>query len=206
MAIPRKHGPYIWVTALTRLLTGDSSCEWAAWFKAQHDPNSWEQAPNDFDSIAYKVAHTALLHSVRETWKERGCQVFTENQNAFSLSHKGVTIGGRPDLIVVGGERNRIIDAKTGRPKDSDVAQVMIYQYLVPLAMEQHKGQVFDGLVVYKDHVVDISHSSVTQEFAGHLRALIKRLVSPDPPAKVPSQWECRYCPITSADCPERIP
>ena len=35
MAQPRATGPYVWVTWLPRLLSGESSCEWASWFKAQ---------------------------------------------------------------------------------------------------------------------------------------------------------------------------
>ena len=32
----RATGPYLWVTWLPRLLSGESSCEWASWFKAHH--------------------------------------------------------------------------------------------------------------------------------------------------------------------------
>ena len=35
----RRKFPYIWTTWLPRLLTGENSCEWAAWFKAHHE--SW---------------------------------------------------------------------------------------------------------------------------------------------------------------------
>ena len=37
----RANGPYIWPTWLTALLAGESSCEWRAWFHAQHDGRSW---------------------------------------------------------------------------------------------------------------------------------------------------------------------
>ena len=40
----RQDGPYIWVTWLTKLLVGENSCEWSAWFRAQHEGWSWEQA------------------------------------------------------------------------------------------------------------------------------------------------------------------
>ena len=41
MARTRETGPYVWVTWASKLLAGDASCEWASWFKAQHDGNSW---------------------------------------------------------------------------------------------------------------------------------------------------------------------
>ena len=45
MAKPRSGGPYIWVTLLSKLLAGDESCEYAGWFKAQHEPQSWQRGP-----------------------------------------------------------------------------------------------------------------------------------------------------------------
>ena len=51
MAELRKHGPYIWVTWLTRLLAGENSCEWAAWFRAQHESWSWTRVPSGFGLV-----------------------------------------------------------------------------------------------------------------------------------------------------------
>ena len=36
MAVLRNNGPYVWVTWLPRLLSGENTCEWANWFKTQH--------------------------------------------------------------------------------------------------------------------------------------------------------------------------
>ena len=44
MPVLRKDGPYIWVTWLNKLITGDQSCEWAYWFRTQFDSNSWTKA------------------------------------------------------------------------------------------------------------------------------------------------------------------
>ncbi len=49
MAQLRSTGPYVWVTWLLKLLAGESSCEWASWFKAQHEGWSWSRMPSDFD-------------------------------------------------------------------------------------------------------------------------------------------------------------
>ena len=32
----RREHPYIWATWLPRFLTGENSCEWAVWFKANY--------------------------------------------------------------------------------------------------------------------------------------------------------------------------
>ena len=39
--------PYIWTTWLTKLLTGETSCEWAACFRAPHQ--GYAKQPSDFN-------------------------------------------------------------------------------------------------------------------------------------------------------------
>ena len=114
MANLRQHGPYIWVTTVTKLLTGEASCEWSAWFKAHHDRQSWQQAPSTFDSVRWNMDHTELLRRVRDTWVNEGYQVFVEKQNTFHAEGRVATVGGQPDLIAVKDESATIIDVKTG--------------------------------------------------------------------------------------------
>ena len=60
MAQKRPGSPYIWVTALSKLLTGENSCEWADWFKAHHQ--GWTKPPSDFDSATWMLEHTPINH------------------------------------------------------------------------------------------------------------------------------------------------
>ena len=59
MARLRRDGPYFWVTWLTKILSGENSCEWASWFRARHENGSWEEVPGDFDLAGWQMAHTA---------------------------------------------------------------------------------------------------------------------------------------------------
>ena len=54
-----RDSPYIWVTWLTKLLAGENSCEWAAWFRSQHEGWSWERVPGAFDLVGWQLKHTA---------------------------------------------------------------------------------------------------------------------------------------------------
>ena len=135
MAKRRADGSYIWVTWLTRLLVGESSCEWASWFRAQHEGWSWERVPSNFDLVGWQIAHTAGINESRQLWEDRGFTVLTEHQNAFALRGKTGTLGGKPDLIARKGDSGTIIDVKTGRPSPSHGVQVMLYMYAVPRAM-----------------------------------------------------------------------
>lgn len=196
--------PYLWTTWLSKLLVGESSCEWAGWFKAHH--RYYAKAPSDFDEVAYRMNHTALLSKVRLEFEAMGRKVFVEQQNWFSLPGKktGASLEGKPDIIAVA-EAGTICDVKTGQPKISDVIQVMIYMYAVPRALPKYSGMKFDGLVVYKDHRVTIPAEAIDDTFRANLGSLIQRLVSSEEANKVPSKSECGFCDLTKADCQDRV-
>jgi CRISPR/Cas system-associated exonuclease Cas4 (RecB family) len=198
----RRSSPYVSTTWLSKLLVGEQSCEWAAWFKAIHE--RYEKVPSTFDSTGWRLAHTALLDRTYRQLIEAGQAVSVEAQNRFSLRGKCATLKGKPDLIGLNGS-GTICDVKTGQPKASDHAQVMIYMWATPLALPKYSGIKFDGLVVYPDHEVTIPAESVDTGFAGRLAELIKRVSADDPPRQVPSADECKFCDLTVQDCPERV-
>ena len=205
MAEFRRTGPYIWVTWLTELLAGEHSCEWAGWFRAQHYTNSWTPVPSSLDLPSWMLAHTAALNEYRGNLEAQQYTVFTENQNAFQLQGQAATLGGKPDLIARQAATGTIIDVKTGKPRASHAIQVLLYMYAIPRALPQHKGVTFDGKVVYQDHEVPVPAASVNETFIQEFAGLIRRLSSTTPARKVPSAAECLFCPISSADCPERL-
>ena len=203
MANLRNGGPYIWATALPRLLTGESSCEWAAWFKGQHKSGSWTRQRSDFDQTQWLVNHTALLNQERQRLEEEGYTILTEGQNAFALKGRCATLGGRPDLVAERDGEVLVIDAKTGKPGPSHVIQILIYQYALPKALERYRGLTLTGQVAYPDHQVEVP--AVDETFVRELGSLIQRLASDTPARQVPSLGECRFCDITAADCAARV-
>ena len=205
MAQRRTNGAYIWVTWLSKLLVGESSCEWSSWFRAQHESWSWDKVPNSFDQVAWQIAHTAAINETRRDWEGLGFMVSTENQNSFTLKGRSATLGGKPDLIAVRGGTGTIIDVKTGRPSPSHGVQVMLYMYAVPKAMEEFREVNFTGSIVYGDHRVDIPAASVNEMFIRNLSDLVLRLGSPEPARRVPSPRECGFCDISQVDCAERV-
>ena len=186
MAVLRSGGPYIWVTWLTRLLVGENSCEWAAWFRAQHESWSWAKVPSGFDLVGWQLAHTAGVNECRAEWEERGYTVYTESQNSFALRGRTATLGGKPDLIALRGESGTIIDVKTGSPSPAHSVQVMLYMYAVPRAMGQPHGVAFDGRVAYGDHEVPVPAAAVNEAFIGNLARLVRRLSAAEPARRVP--------------------
>ena len=204
MAQFRATGPYVWVTWLPRLLSGDSSCEWASWFKAQHEGWNWSRMPSDYDQTAWIMNHTTLLNQQRQRWEHQRYSVLTDGQNSFNLWDSSAVLAGKPDLVARHRDQITVIDAKTGRPSPAHATQVLIYMYALPRALERYKGLSIAGQVAHPDHVVDIPAEAVDGRFVENLGGLIRRLASQMPARRVPSSGECRYCDITPADCPDR--
>src|SRR5262249_42862814 len=140
--------PYVWVTWISGLLSGEKSCEWAAWFKAH---NTYAKRPSDFDFPAWKIDHTSLLTTVRDEYRAKGFAVTVEEQNSIKLEGKVGTLAGKPDLIATKGDSVVVIDTKTGQPRASDTAQVMVYMWALPLARPNlFKNKRIDGVVAYR--------------------------------------------------------
>ena len=99
MAQPHATGPYVWVTWLPRLLSGESSCEWASWFKSQHEGWSWSSMPSDFDQVDWLTNYTALLNRQRQRREEQDYTILTEGQHSFNFRSRDVV---------------NVIDAKIG--------------------------------------------------------------------------------------------
>ena len=207
MTIPRTN-TYLYVTWIPRYLTGDKSCLFAAWFKANHQ--GYAKMPSDFDAARWNMEHTDLLNELMAELEERGCQIFIEKQNSFRVesARSGVVVGGTPDIIAIHPDgRTVIYDAKTGRESASHVAQVQLYMYLLPKSkIVRWKGKRFEGVVVYADgSEKHIPADSVDDAFVSRLAEFMRKMTSDMPSRRVPSLAECGWCELTSADCSERM-
>ena len=195
--------PYIWATWLPRLLTGERNCEWAIWFKARHQ--GWTRKPSDFNQADWLSRHTELLNEQRDLWKQRGLDVRVEAQNAFQLRGHSATLAGKPDLIVLQTDRILVVDVKTGQAQPWHRYQLMIYMYALPRAMPEYRDANLAGEIIYSDHTTIVPQGGIDQGFVRNLGALIRRIAAPEPPVRVSSAQECRFCDITLQDCSDRI-
>ena len=197
--------PYVYVTWMARLLAGTRSCEWASWFKTQHEGWTWKKMPSDFDLAAWTMRHAALVKVERDRLEAEGAEVFAEQQNHFKVRGRAATLSGQPDLVSVSAERVVVHDIKTGEPNAADAAQVVLYMWALPLAKPRYRDTELEGRVVYADHAVDIPASAVDDAFKANTVALIERIAAESPTRKTPSHRECGFCEITAEDCSDRI-
>ena len=199
----RRDFPYIWATWLPRLLTGERSCEWAVWYKARHQ--GWNCKPSDFNQADWLARHTALLNEHRDRWIQSGYEVRVENQNALQLRGHSAILAGKPDLLVLNKGRILIIDFKTGQEQPWHKFQVMTYMYALPRALPEYRDVKFSGEIVYNNRAERVPQGGLDHGFVRNPGSLIRRIAAPEPPVRVPSARECRFCDITLEGCLERI-
>ena len=196
--------PYVWATWITKLLAGEASCVWSAWFRAHHQFAKTDRA--DFDLDRWQVDHTAVVRRVAAAFEGEGYSVSTERQNQFTLAGKLGTLAGRPDVVAVRDGEGVIIDGKTGQPRASDRFQVLLYMWSLPKANPALAGFRFRGRVEYPGgrHCL-IEAEEVDAEFGGRVAELMRAVCGPIEPRKAPSFKECQCCPLTREDCPDRV-
>jgi len=195
--------PYVWVSWLTKPLVGEETCRWRLWFKAH---NKFDKVPSDFDLARWTADHTQLVNSRADQLRADGYAVFLEGQNDFVVTGaNGAKLSGKADIVAINEEDSCVIDCKTGKERHSDKLQVLLYMLMLPRTVNHCRGRVLRGEVRYTDHVIPIDPSAVDDKFKAMLRTYMDMAASDQAPPKAPSHSECRFCEITSADCPERI-
>lgn len=193
--------PYVWVSWITKLLAGESSCVWSAWFRAHYQT---AKAPNGFDMAAWQMDHAALLRKTAIEHENEGYKVFTEGQNLFALKGKAGTLSGKPDMVAVKDMEGWVVDTKTGLPKASDRIQVMVYMWALPKTIPAFAGVRFHGKVIYKTGSSIIGPEEVDATFIKRVSDLMREICGEAESHKAPSYAECQHCPITAEDCADR--
>ncbi len=194
--------PYVWATWLTKLLAGESSCVWSAWFRAHHH---YAKVDSDFDLDRWQTDHAALVGRTVAAFAADGYKVFTERQNQFTLAGRLGTLAGRPDVVAVRGNEGWVVDAKTGQPRASDRAQVMLYMWALARANPAYAGVRLRGRVEYNTRHALIPAEEVDAAFVARVGGLLREVCGPAAPRKAPSGQECGCCPLTPEDCGDRL-
>ncbi len=201
-----RNGVYVWVTWLSKLMAGETTCQWSSWFKAHH--TEYSRAPGDFQLAAWTAEHTRILDEVSKEREKQGETVYREGQNKFLTKRpSGLAIAGTPDLISMETQTGHctVFDIKTGNPRQSDIIQVALYMMFLPYATGLYKGKKLDGCVVYKTGHSEVPHHIIDDKFKKNVTYFLNILESSTPPSKLPSHTGCSWCDLTIADCPERV-
>ena len=203
MAVLRSE-PYIWVTWLTKLLAGESMCEWSSWFRAHN--KDYDKLPMEFDVATWTIDHRELVNARRAQLLDEGYTVHIEDENAFKrIGQTGIVVSGKPDILAIKDDVGVIEDCKTGRPRTSDQLQVLVYMLLLPIGNPLTENVTLSGRVVYKTNGVDIPASGIDEVFRGRFVEMVRKVGGDKPLPKSPTWAECRWCDIGPSDCLYRV-
>ena len=206
--VRRRSSPYIWISWLSKLLSGPGGCEWAAWFKTHHVGSSWEKVPADFTH--WHKEHNYLLERETKLLKEAGAQIQSGDATRFNLNLGKVTLGGNPDLVSWHPDGTVVIhDCKTGLQLDEHILQVKLYLWVLshysPPYQRKASVNKLEGRLVYPGHEVRVALSEIDSQFVAQVWTLIDRLVAGRGACRSPSVDECRFCDIPRQICDDRI-
>lgn len=208
----QRDDPYIFVTWITGILSGEDVCAWRAWFRSNFE--AAKRADREVDFTAWTSEHDALVQADVVALIEAGWSVYREKQNAFRIVGKsGAVFGGKPDIVAVRGREGLVIDRKTGKRKRKDIWQLVVYLYWL-----RHEQVAHQALVGLSDHEIcgELRYSDgglpivmtpadITPEMIQRMKLEIRRAGGEEPPARSPSVGECGFCDVTRDDCPARI-
>lgn len=192
--------PTFWVTQIAKVLVGEQPCLLSPWAKA------WKtytpQPRHDQAALTlWKAKHTGLLQVLRSRLTGDGWLLDIER--FFRVEGKSAVVTGKADLIAKAkGKRPLVIDAKSGTPRDSDLAQVLCSMVLLPLAWGK-PHLVFDGRVCYETHEVPLNPEQATA-LRPRLMEMLRRLGKPEQPEPSPGRDACRWCEVPESICAVR--
>ena len=190
---PRK---YCYPTWITKILAGENQCGYSAWYKVNF---VYQKIKEDKDREAffkeYTDRHDAIVRSRAVALKLEGWTVKTEVP--FRVAGKTGDVSGRIDIVAMKGDDALVVEVKSGKPRQSDHWQTLLYLLLLPL--DWLKGFLtVRGEVEYSDETVDVRPlTAAEREKLGETLRLVTGDVAP--PA-VPSEGDCRYCDIARCE------
>lgn len=185
-------------------MTDEIQCPWSVWFRTHYQ---YEKLSRNFDSAQWSASHRALLDNRLSQLQADEWTVYVEGENWFEIMGRQyvIKIAGKPDILAIQDEQIWVEDCKTGRKKNSDLYQTLLYMLLLPLSHPKCRGMQLQGRLVYPDETINIASEQLDEAFKVQFREAIAYLSSTIPARKVPSFQECRYCDISAQYCLERV-
>lgn len=211
---------YVFVTWITKLISGEDRCWWKAWYKAHFayvkraDALCESCAKKDGSPCAdpkgcrssffreYQEKHDRITTKRVEFHRSRGAVLKVEKDGQFKVRGKnGAILSGIPDLVALYPNNVvRVEDAKAGKRRDSDRWQVKVYQWALPLSWLRNVAAKIAGAVAYTDGVVEVG--ALTTADAEKIGTALRIVTGSESPSAEPSRMECQFCDV--ADCPSR--
>jgi len=201
--LPQRKERYCHVTWLAPYLAGERHCLFNLHQQVNHATPGSSGVPGD-----WVTKHERLLQAVARGHRDAGRIVHLEQDNTLRIrSRTGITIHGQCDVVVseTVDQPAIIADAKTGRPRGKDRAQVLTYMALAPhaAALEGVQRPPCGELVYASGERVEIPAAEAGAAFQQQMADLLQLAAGPVPAASA-SANECRFCRLAEI-CPHAM-
>jgi len=120
-----KATPYVWVTWMSKIIAGEAFCEWSLWFRARY---SYTKLNAGADLTRWTQEHDDLVRARERDL--RLAHVAPRLEQGLTVQGRLATISGKPDIRYDFDGSIFFEDAKTGKHRDSDHVQVLLYIWL----------------------------------------------------------------------------
>ena len=185
---------YVYPTWVTKLLAGESRCWYSAWYKChfKYLKKADDQDREDFFA-EYNEAHNKIEERRAAALREDGWTVKVEADGEFKIRGEAGDLSGKPDIVAMKGETALVVEAKSGKPRQSDHWQVLLYMVFLPLSWMKGFREV-RGEVEYRDGIVDVR--PITEAERTKIKEALRRVTGPHAPVAQPSRSECKFCDV----------
>jgi hypothetical protein len=199
MSDKKRHRPYVWVTWITKLLGGDDRCLWKAWYKSQYKYEKQPETPERQEFFAkYTAKHDAITRTRAAELKALGYLTKEEDENKFKLQGKAGDLAGKPDLTGIKDDTALVVEAKSGKRREADLWQVLVYLFALPRTWMKGSGLKLVGEVEYANERRQVP--PLDEQRAQKIGQIMQTVTGPDIPPTSPSFHECRYCDIIGCE------
>jgi CRISPR/Cas system-associated exonuclease Cas4 (RecB family) len=189
---------YVWTSWITKLLAGESKCWYAAWYKAHFKYLKRPDAADRADFFAeYNKTHDRIVGERVDALKAKEQEggpwtVKVEEEGEFKIRGTGGDLSGKPDIVAMRGNVAVVVDAKSGKPRESDHWQVRLYALFIPMAWLKGFGEI-RGEVEYRDHVEQVKlNPTRDREKIGAALRIVTGATAP----KATPGADCKFCDI----------
>ncbi len=190
--------PNFWCTHIAKVLAGEQPCYLQAWLSGRM---KFEKRGDQGALAKWKADHTEQLRQAVGSYEYAGWKCQTEQ--FFRVTGQHAILSGKADLILQRADsRPLIVDVKSGKPRDSDITQVLIEMVMIPLAWKAPTMR-FDGIVQYGTHKVDLT-AGQADALRPKVFQILKHLGTCERPSASPGEQVCRFCEVSDEECKDR--